>query len=210
MIVKRSKPTIISVAGPIASGKTTLTSILRKRFSWKPLLEPAPEKHNPFFSLYYSDPRNYTFQNEINFMVQAAELYEKLWKNDNRKNIYVQDHLPFANVSVYAYVQRQFGYLTKLLLKRTMEVVRSSYIPPSLVVYRHVNDHDMIARIRARARPGENSADSNFLSSIKNRYDSWISSWRLSPVLHVNSVADVESNKILRALGKRIYSVLKC
>jgi len=213
LVVKQSKPTVISVAGPIASGKTTLAKLLTKRFSLKALLEPAPEKHNPFFSLYYSNPHNYTFHNEINFMIQGAELCRTLNKDRNPKRIYVQDHLPFANVAVYAYVQKEFGYLTRSeyeLLKRVMGALETSYIEPNLIIYRHVSDDEMMARIRARARPGEASSDYKFFSSIKDRYDTWIKKWKLSPLLEVDETADVKSDtNALHIIGKGIFSLLK-
>ena len=53
----------IAIAGNIGSGKTTLTTMLAKRYGWKPRFESVD--YNPYLEDYYKDIKRWSFPMEV-------------------------------------------------------------------------------------------------------------------------------------------------
>ena len=56
----------IAIAGNIGSGKTTLTTMLAKRYGWVPRYESVD--YNPYLDDYYKDIKRWSFAMEIFFL----------------------------------------------------------------------------------------------------------------------------------------------
>ena len=56
----------IAIAGNIGSGKTTLTTMLAKRYGWKPRFESVD--YNPYLEDYYKDIKRWSFPMEVFFL----------------------------------------------------------------------------------------------------------------------------------------------
>ena len=56
----------IAIAGNIGAGKTTLTTMLAKRYGWKAHFEPVD--NNPYLADYYEDMNRWAFNLQIYFL----------------------------------------------------------------------------------------------------------------------------------------------
>ena len=56
----------IAIAGNIGSGKTTLTTMLAKRYGWKPRYESV--EYNPYLDDYYKNIKRWSFAMEVFFL----------------------------------------------------------------------------------------------------------------------------------------------
>ena len=56
----------IAVAGNIGSGKTTLTTMLAKRYGWIPRFEPVD--NNPYLDDFYADMPRWSFNLQVYFL----------------------------------------------------------------------------------------------------------------------------------------------
>ena len=56
----------IAIAGNIGSGKTTLTTMLAKRYGWKPRFESVD--YNPYLEDYYKNIKRWSFAMEVFFL----------------------------------------------------------------------------------------------------------------------------------------------
>ena len=56
----------IAIAGNIGSGKTTLTTMLAKRYGWEPRYESV--EYNPYLDDYYKDIKRWSFAMEVFFL----------------------------------------------------------------------------------------------------------------------------------------------
>ena len=59
-------PMHIAIAGNIGSGKTTLTTLLARRYGWTPHFETV--KANPYLADFYKDPCRWAFNLEVFFL----------------------------------------------------------------------------------------------------------------------------------------------
>src|SRR5438445_3997682 len=56
--------------------------------------------------------------------------------------------------------------------------------PPDVLVVLYVHPEELLARVRARARPGEDAYDLAFFRSLESSYADWSRRWNQSPVIH--------------------------
>ena len=74
----------IAIAGNIGAGKTTLTTMLAKRYGWTAQFEPVD--NNPYLSDYYEDMKRWSFNLQIYFLNKRfRDVVEILRSNDTIK-----------------------------------------------------------------------------------------------------------------------------
>jgi deoxyadenosine/deoxycytidine kinase len=56
----------IAIAGNIGSGKTTLTTLLSKKFKWKAQYEDV--ENNPYLNDFYKDMQRWSFNLQVYFL----------------------------------------------------------------------------------------------------------------------------------------------
>ena len=81
----------IAIAGNIGSGKTTLTTMLAKRYGWKPRFESVD--YNPYLEDYYKDIKRWSFPMEVFFL---KERFKDLLEISRSEESVVQDRSIYA------------------------------------------------------------------------------------------------------------------
>ena len=69
----------IAIAGNIGSGKTTLTNLLSKHYSWEARYEDADD--NPYLNDFYDDMHRWSFNLQIYFLNSRFNQVEEIRKS---------------------------------------------------------------------------------------------------------------------------------
>ena len=86
----------IAIAGNIGSGKTTLTTMLAKRYGWVPRYESVD--YNPYLDDYYKDIKRWSFAMEIFFL---KERFKDLLEISKEGKDVIQDRTIYEGVYVF-------------------------------------------------------------------------------------------------------------
>ncbi len=181
------KPQLVSVAGNIGAGKTTLVKKLAHRFGCEVLLEPYDE--NPFLPEVYAGKKELALDSQLFFLVHRARQLDPL-------------ALAPGRMSVGDYVfDKELIYARRLLDAEQLALYEEIYPPfaakvasPVLVIYMHDPAAECLERIHSRNRPYEQRIELSFLEALGSDYDRLFEDWNRCPVIRVSTsqAADVE------------------
>lgn len=181
----------IAIAGNIGSGKTTLTTLLAKQYGWQAHYEDADE--NPYLSDFYEDMQRWSFNLQIYFLnSRFAQMLEIRKSGDN----VIQDRTIYEDAHIFAPNLHAMGLMTTrdfenyFSLYRLMEELIQ---PPDLVIYLRASVPTLVNQIQKRGREYENAIRIDYLKRLNERYEAWISQYKLGKLL----IVDVDENKFM-------------
>jgi deoxyadenosine/deoxycytidine kinase len=174
----------VAVAGTIGAGKSTLTGLLAERYNLSPVFEAVDE--NPYLGDFYADMRRWAFHSQMFFL--ATRLRQHL-DEINPMDRVIQDRTVDEDAAVFARAlfedgfidDRDFGVYTGLY-----EAVRRALRPPDLLVYLRASLPTVRRHIAQRGRDFEHGVRDEYLVRIAERYERWVSEYRLAPVVVVD------------------------
>jgi deoxyguanosine kinase len=174
------KPQLISIAGIIGVGKTTLAGKLANRFGCEVILEPYDE--NPFLPAVYAGEKKLALDSELYFLTKRAKQL-----NTNKLEsgqIYFSDYV-FGKELIYA------GHLLDAQQLVLFNEIRPQFagqvIAPVLVVYMRDTEQNCLQRIRSRNRPYEQKIELQFLQALDSGYEQLFENWKSCPVIHIST-----------------------
>jgi deoxyadenosine/deoxycytidine kinase len=163
---------LVSIAGNIGSGKTTLTRNIARELGWKPFFESVID--NPYLDVFYADMKRWSFHLQIYFLAHRFRSQKMIM--DARINA-VQDRTIYEDVEIFARSLYEKGYMTQRdyqtyreLFENMIEYLR----PPDLIIYLKSSVDTLIQRIRQRNRDFEKSISLEYLEYLNRSYDRWI------------------------------------
>lgn len=175
----------IAVAGNIGVGKSTLVSMLCKRLGWQPFYEPVVE--NPYLADFYADMHAWAFHSQVFFLTRRLRSHVEL---SQFPESVVQDRSVYEDAEIFA----QNLYLQGHIRPRDYQTYRELYEtavqllpPPDLMIYLRASVPTLLDRISHRGRDYERSISPDYLQSLNDLYESWISDFVLCPVLTIPS-----------------------
>lgn len=171
----------IAIAGNIGSGKTTLTGLLSKHFNWQAHYEDVDT--NPYLGSFYEDMQRWSFNLQIYFLNSRFRQIVDIRKSG--KNV-IQDRTIYEDAYIFApnlhdmslMTSRDFDNYTKLF-----ELMSSFIQPPDLLIYLRADVPTLVRQIQKRGREYEASIRIDYLKSLNDRYDNWISNYNLGKLL---------------------------
>mgnify|MGYP006292721745 FL=1 len=174
----------IAIAGNIGSGKTTLTSLLAKHFKWEPHFESVDD--NPYLHSFYEDMRRWSFNLQIYFLNNRFRQIVKI--RESGKNV-IQDRTIYEDAHIFAPNLHEMN----LMATRDFDNYRSlfdlmvSFIqPPDLLIYLRASVPTLVNQIQKRGREYEESIRLDYLKSLNERYEKWMSGYEEGKKLIVN------------------------
>lgn len=173
----------IAVAGNIGVGKSTLVEKLSAALGWQPFYEPVAE--NPYLADFYADMDAWSFHSQVFFLAHRLRSHHGLAKHPNSV---VQDRSVYEDAEVFAcnlYLQGHIQPRDYRTYRQLYETVIEFLPPPDLVIYLRATVQTLLTRIAKRGRAYEQTIAPDYLSSLNNLYESWISGFSLCPVLTV-------------------------
>jgi deoxyguanosine kinase len=172
-------PQLISMAGVIGVGKTTLARKLSKRLARKILLEPYDT--NPFLPAVYAGKKELALDSQLYFLT-------------NRTKQLNRDTLPQGKITISDYIFDKERIYANLLLspqqlvlyKRIYPSFAAKVAPPVLVIYMTDSPRRCLQRIHKRNRPYEQRIKLQFLDAIDSAHQRLFADWKACPVIRLS------------------------
>jgi deoxyguanosine kinase len=181
------KPQLISIAGVIGVGKTTLAKKLANRLDCEVILEPYDK--NPFLADVYAGEKKLALDSELFFLTERAKQLNT-------------DRLKSGQICFSDYVfGKEIFYAGHLLDARQLDLfneIRPQFAgqvaAPVLVIYMRDPPQNCLERIRSRNRPYEQKIELQFLQTLDYDYEQLFKNFKSCPVIRISTSqgADVE------------------
>lgn len=195
--IDENRPKLISVAGVIGAGKTTLAAGLKDVFGYD-LIKEAYDT-NPFLPKVYAGQKSFALDSQLYFLVSRCE---QLQPENIKAEIAVSDYV-MEKEMIYARLwldSVQFD-----LYRKINEVMVKSVLTPAVVVYLKSQPNGCLKRIKQRSRPYEQDIDLNFLENLHSGYEKLFDSFSRCPVIIVDAEnSDFRQRDQVEALGEKI------
>lgn len=162
----------IAIAGNIGSGKTTLTTMLAKRYGWKPRFESVD--YNPYLEDYYQDIKRWSFPMEVFFL---KERFKDLLEISRSEESVVQDRSIYEGVYVFTENNYAMGNLDDRDYETYMELfedMTDAVQFPDLMIYLRASVSHLVSNIEKRGREYEQRMPLDYLENLNKRYEEFI------------------------------------
>ena len=170
------------IEGPIGVGKTSLATLLAKKFNGRLILEVVEE--NPFLSSFYDDRQKYAFQTQLFFLLSRFRQQQELFQQDLFSSVTLSDYL-FAKDRIFACLNLDPNELG--LYDRIFEALGNRTTKPDLVIYLQARLDVLFTRIRRRGREFERKIDPAYLEDLIKAYNEFFFHYNESPLLVINT-----------------------
>ncbi|MFC2100529.1 deoxynucleoside kinase [Bacteroidota bacterium] len=194
----------IAVAGNIGSGKTTLTGLLSKHFNWEAHYENVDK--NPYLHNFYEDMQRWSFNLQIFFLNSRFRQVVEIRKSG--KDI-IQDRTIYEDANIFAPNLHSMGLMTTRDFdnyKSLFDLMISFVQAPDLLIYLRASVPTLVRQIQKRGREYEASIRLDYLKSLNERYEAWISTYDIGKLLIIN-VDDVNFTENPEDLGSIIEKI---
>ncbi len=175
----------IAVAGNIGVGKSTLVSMLCKRLEWQPFYEPVVE--NPYLADFYADMHAWAFHSQLFFLTRRLRSHVEL---SQFPDSVVQDRSVYEDAEIFAHNLFLQGHIQPRDYQTYRELYETAVQllpPPDLMIYLRASVPTLLDRISRRGRDYERTISADYLQSLNDLYESWISDFVMCPVLTIPS-----------------------
>ena len=171
----------IAIVGNIGAGKTTLTEMLAKNYSWEPLYEAVD--NNPYLEDFYSDMKRWSFNLQIYFLNSRFRQIVEIQKGS--RNI-IQDRTIYEDAFIFAENLHDMGLMTTRdyeNYQNMFENITSFIRPPDLLIYLKASIPTLVNNIHHRGREYEVGIRLDYLSKLNEKYQKWINGYNLGKLL---------------------------
>lgn len=195
---------LISIAGNIGAGKSSLTSILHEQYGWQPLFEPLLE--NPYLVDFYSDMSAFAYQSQVYFLAKQCAALEHVPEG---KAVAVQDRSIYEDAEIFTALLYDLGhiddrdYATYATMYRG---IRNIIPPPSAVFYLRSDTDTLMDNIRKRGREFEHHLERSYIENLNRRYDYWAEHFDDCP-LHILDAGKCEFIYDTQAREEIMYTI---
>jgi deoxyadenosine/deoxycytidine kinase len=194
-VMKNDEPILISIAGNIGAGKTTLAKNLALAMSCGVILERYDT--NPFLAKVYGGNRDLALDSQLYFLTSRLEQLNPAKLDKGR-----------AVVADYVF-DKELIYANVLLSKEQLTLYEKIYtrldggICPAILIYLTDSPKQCLERIHQRNRPYEQKIQTGFLEQIDAGYKKLIAGWKQSPVITLDEF-DCLNQKSVDRLARQI------
>jgi deoxyguanosine kinase len=171
-----NRPQLVSIAGVVGVGKTTLARNLADALDCEILLEPYDT--NPYLADVYSGRKDLALDSQLYFLTTRSEQLsvERLPPGQIVISDYIFDQDPI-------YAGRWLDSQQLALYEDIYPGLAAKVSSPVLVIYMHDATEKCLQRIRTRNRPYERFIGPHFLEMLSCDYERLFSSWKACPVI---------------------------
>ncbi|WP_100011735.1 deoxynucleoside kinase [Lentibacillus sediminis] len=177
---------IITVAGTVGVGKSTMTHHLAQALQFKTSLEKVDA--NPYLEKFYADFERWSFHLQIYFLAERFKEQKKIFEYGGG---FIQDRSIYEDTGIFAKMHADNGTMSKTDFETYSNLfdamVMTPYFPhPDLLIYLEGSFDDIISRIHARGRDMEKNTPISYWEEMHTRYENWINNFNACPILRLN------------------------
>ncbi|MBN1803844.1 MAG: 2-amino-4-hydroxy-6-hydroxymethyldihydropteridine diphosphokinase [Sedimentisphaerales bacterium] len=181
-------PQLVSIAGVIGVGKTTLAKKIADRLGCTML--PEPYDTNPYMPDVYAGRKELALDSQLYFLTERVE---QLNNNKLEKgNVYISDYI-FDKELIYSRQTLNSEQLT--LYNKIYRTSNSRITRPVLVIYLTDSPENCLERIHKRNRPYEQKIELRFLKILDAEYKQLFNNWKVCPVIR-KKTSDLDYTKV--------------
>jgi len=196
--LNRDLPQVVSLAGVIGVGKTTLTKKLANYFGSKTLFESYDT--NPYMPQVYAGRKDLALDSQLYFLISRVE---QLNHNVLGPGEMVISDYVFDKEMIYA--RRLLGSQQLSNYQKYYQPFRAAVAAPVLVVYMTDSVQNCLGRIHERNRPYEQKIEPQFLEALSGDYEKLFDGWKSSPVIRISmSESDYSEEIAVEILAEQI------
>lgn len=177
---------VITIAGTVGVGKSTLTQGLADRLNFRTSFENV--EHNPYLDDFYKDFERWSFHLQIFFLAERFKEQKRMFEYGGG---FVQDRSIYEDVDIFAKMHEEQGTMSQADYNTYSELfdamVMTPYFPqPDVLIFLECDYDEVIERIRRRGRDMEINTDPEYWKKLYDRYEAWIDNFKACPVVRVN------------------------
>jgi deoxyadenosine/deoxycytidine kinase len=176
---------LVTIAGNIGSGKSSLTLLLHQKFGWHPYFESVDD--NPYLADFYTDMRRWSFHLQVYFLSQRFLTHRRIAAE---RGTVVQDRSIYEDAEIFAHNLHDMGRMDDRDHDNYRELygAMTSYLtPPDLMIYLRSSVPTLLRQIHLRGREFEKQIEVEYLGRLNSLYEEWIAQYRLGPLLLVDT-----------------------
>lgn len=201
---------VITIAGTVGVGKSTMTKALAKALNFKTSFEKVDS--NPYLDKFYADFNRWSFHLQIYFLAERFKEQKKIFEYGGG---FIQDRSIYEDTGIFAKMHYEKGTMSEVDYETYTNLfeamVMTPYFPhPDLLIYLEGSLDDILSRIKVRGRPMEQQTPVEYWEEMHKRYENWINNFNACPVLRINiNDYDILTNEktiepIIERIGKFI------
>jgi deoxyguanosine kinase len=201
-VLNPKQPQLVSVAGIIGVGKTTLAKKLSEILSCECIFEPYDK--NPFLPEVYAGKKELALDSQLFFLTsRVAQLNHHSLKAGemvfadyvfDKELIYAKQLLDAEQLALYHTIHKQ---------------IISDIAAPVLVIYLIDSVENCLERIHRRNRPYEQKIQPQFLDSLSRGHEKLFVDWRKCPVIRLSRPElDYMQDENIQHLANQIRSYI--
>ena len=171
----------VIVSGSIGVGKRAWIKTLAAEFDGKAILTDLEK--NPYLPKFYKDMEKWALSSELFFLMENFRLQKLAAKSGvpvfqdesfhEQFRVFIQalHELKILSIDDYKMFESMYSSLVEFIPK------------PDLVIYLKAPAPYLLARIREKAADYEKDISQQYLAKLNSKYEAWIKSFDLAPVL---------------------------
>lgn len=204
------RDSIITIAGTVGVGKSTLTQKLADALDFKTSFEKVDG--NPYLEKYYQDFNRWSFHLQIYFLAERFKEQKRMFQYGGG---FIQDRSVYEDTAIFARMNYDNGSMSQEDFETYnslfQAMVMTPYFPhPDLIIYLEGDIDEIVARIGERGRQMELETPKEYWYNLHARYEEWIENFTTAPVLrlNINEYDLVNDEKSLHYILTKIGRVL--
>lgn len=185
------RDSIITVAGIVGVGKSTMTKALARAMNFKTSYEKVDT--NPYLEKFYENFERWSFHLQVYFLAERFKEQKKIFEYGGG---FVQDRSIYEDTGIFAKMHYDNGTMSKTdyeTYKNLFDaMVMTPYFPhPDLLIYLEGTLDEIVDRIHKRGREMEQNTPIAYWEEMYERYENWINNFNACPVMRI-SISDYD------------------
>lgn len=177
---------IITVAGTVGVGKSTMTNTLANTLKFKTSFEKVDT--NPYLEKFYADFERWSFHLQVYFLAERFKEQKKIFEYGGG---FIQDRSIYEDTGIFAKMHYDNGTMSKTDYETYTNLfdamVMTPYFPhPDVLIYLEGTLDEVVDRIHKRGREMEMNTPRSYWEEMYSRYENWINHFKACPVLKIN------------------------